>query len=154
VAGIYLDDELSGTIVRENLLQHVQLGILVGGGRDNLIQGNWFDRCETAVFVDGRGLTWQKGWVADPGSPIRKNLADVPFQGPAYRKYPGIATVLIEHPGAPVGTRVEGNRTVGPFVMNLLPEAAPWVHAEDNRDGGRVPAGFPGGCTPVSQAAR
>lgn len=152
VVGIYLDDQLSGTTVRGNLLQRVQVGILVGGGRDTQLQGNWFEGCGTAISFDGRGLTWQKDWISNPSSPIRKNLAAVPYRGSAYRKYPGAASVLTDRPGAPIGTRAVGNRSVGAFVLELRPEAQPWITLKDNRDGGRVPAGFPGDCS--SKAAQ
>ena len=146
VAGIYLDDQLSGTVVRNNRLQQMAIGVLVGGGRDNLIQGNGFDRCRTALFLDGRGLTWQKNWLADAGSPLRKKLGVVPFQGPVFRKYPGLAEVLTDRPGAPLGNRITGNRSVGPFVMDILPEAAALVNAVDNRGGVVLPIRFPEGC--------
>jgi hypothetical protein len=146
VAGIYLDDQLCGTVVRNNLIQRVPIGILVGGGRDNLVQGNWFNRCQTSVFMDGRGLTWQKPWLADPNSPISRNLKGVPYQGKAYGKYPGLARVLEDRPGAPLGNRLEGNRAVGALRLEILPEAKVWVVEADNQGEVALPSGFPFGC--------
>jgi hypothetical protein len=154
VAAIYLDDQLSGTVVRNNLLQRVAIGVLVGGGRDNLIQGNGFDQCRTTVFLDGRGLTWQKGWLTDAGSPLLRKMGAVPFQGPAYRKYPGLAQVLTDRPGTPLGNRITGNRSVGPFVMDILPEAAAWFIATDNRGDAELPAAFPGGCGSMASVGK
>ncbi len=54
--GIYLDDALSGQQVYGNLLVNIpKFGILVGGGRDNLIEGNIIVNAgEHALYMDER----------------------------------------------------------------------------------------------------
>lgn len=153
-AGIYLDDQLSGIVVRNNLIQRVRIGVLLGGGRQNLIQGNWFDQCKLPIFMDGRGLTWQKDWVTDSGSPLHRRLAEVPFQGDAFRKYAGLAQVLSDHPGAPIGNQITSNWSTGIFEMDILPEAKPWVLETDNRGQGNLPKGFPSQCDTQARGLR
>jgi len=144
--GIYLDDQLSGIVVRDNLIRRVRIGILLGGGRDNLIQGNWFDQCAITLFMDGRGLTWQKHWVSDPNGPLRQRLAGVPYLGGPYRKYAGLSQVLTDRPGVPLGNRFVGNHSVGPFEMVILPEATSWLTEAGNQVEGGIPGNIPRGC--------
>jgi hypothetical protein len=57
VMGIYLDDCNSGNTVHGNILcDVVGYGILVGGGRDNIITNNILVRCTEAFAVDSRGI--------------------------------------------------------------------------------------------------
>src|SRR6185503_7330208 len=43
--GVMLDDLFSGTAVIGNVFERVSLGVIVGGGRDNAIEGNVFRDC-------------------------------------------------------------------------------------------------------------
>jgi len=57
VMGIYLDDCNSGNTVCGNILcDVVGYGMLVGGGRDNVITNNILVRCTEAFAVDSRGI--------------------------------------------------------------------------------------------------
>lgn len=135
VAGIYLDDQLSGVTVKNNQIRNVHIGILLGGGRELRIEENWFERCSVAIYIDARGLNFQRDWVANPKSPIRQSLNIVPYLEKPYSKYIGLATVLTNHPGAPVGVELRGNRSVGPMVMKISPDALPWISQFDNFGG-------------------
>lgn len=110
VRGVYLDDQLSGTTVANNVFINVDEGILLGGGRDNLIQGNLGLRGRGSLIrVDARGLSWQASMVA-PGGLLWKSLQVDPQRAELLAKrYAGISTVLTDRPGAPVGNRLIGN---------------------------------------------
>lgn len=53
--GIYLDDCTSGVTVYGNILYRVPLcGVMIGGGRDNLVENNIFVDCIPAIHIDAR----------------------------------------------------------------------------------------------------
>lgn len=60
VQAVYLDDQLSGTIITDNLFENCMTGILLGGGRDNLVMFNHFTGNDLAVHLDNRGMNWQQ----------------------------------------------------------------------------------------------
>lgn len=71
-AAIYFDDQLSGNVVHGNVFVDVNLGVLLGGGRHHQVYNNTFVRCDSAVHLDDRGLTWQKQYCQSrPSSPPR-----------------------------------------------------------------------------------
>jgi hypothetical protein len=56
VHGIYLDDSVSGISVIGNVIYAVDgIGIISGGGRDNIIENNVIAKCGTATGTDRRG---------------------------------------------------------------------------------------------------
>lgn len=106
---IYLDDALSGIFVKNNLVERVSLGILVGGGRYNTVTGNIFNRCEEGMHLDSRGI----GWMSNRLDTLKKRLAEMPVdQAPWTTRYPMLKNTLQNAPGKPVGTRMTGNATV------------------------------------------
>ena len=113
VMGIYLDDQFSGASIRDNIFFRIQHGVLIGGGRDTTIQGNLFAMMgSSALYLDQRGLDVQRDFVA-PGGALRVLLDQQPYREPIWRKrYPTLATVLDNQPGAPVGNTAGGNRYI------------------------------------------
>ena len=111
VSGIYLDDAASGIVVRRNVLVSLRRGVLVGGGRDNVIIENTIaDADQFGVLLDGRGLSWAKASVNDPSSEIRRRLVAVPYDREPYRsRYPHLAELLQEQPGQPRYNLIFGN---------------------------------------------
>jgi Right handed beta helix region len=96
--GVYLDDQASGITVRGNLMERVNMAVLIGGGRDNLVEDNKFIETPTAIHLDARG----KAAKDDPNSTLRKGLAAVPYnQTPYKERYPHLANILEDEPGAP-----------------------------------------------------
>ena len=55
VNGIYLDDYSSGVIVRGNLINRAALGIYIGGGQDNVLDGNIVMNCPHGISLGSRG---------------------------------------------------------------------------------------------------
>lgn len=111
--GIYLDDEACGITIRRNILSHVNQAIFIGGGRDNLIEDNLFVNSTPAVYVDSRGLSWQKPLVDDPNGVFQNGLGTVNYTQPPYSlHYPALARIMTVMPGAPLGNTVHRNVVV------------------------------------------
>ena len=66
VIGIYLDDQESGFLLEDNHLESMSVGILLGGGRQNIIRANTFVNVTTPLHVDGRGLGSSCDTTGDP----------------------------------------------------------------------------------------
>ncbi|WP_233800093.1 right-handed parallel beta-helix repeat-containing protein [Paraburkholderia sp. HP33-1] len=117
--GVYLDDQVSGTIVERNVFYKVPKAVYVGGGRDNVVVGNLFVDSAPPISIDDRGVSWQADWVRDPGGPFRKALNAVPYQGFAYAKYPHLSTILMDNVGAPKYNIVSSNLMIRSGCVNL-----------------------------------
>jgi len=117
--GIYLDDCASGTIVRGNVLFKVQRAMLIGGGRDNIIEGNVIVGCRESIRFDARGVGWMKYHVK-PGGIMQKRLAGIPYRKPPWsERYPQLLTLLGDEPGAPKGNTIRWNILQGSGGMHL-----------------------------------
>jgi len=105
--GVMLDDMYSGTVITGNVFVDVTRAVLIGGGRDNVVTNNVFLACPTAIHVDARGESWAAPAVA---STMKDRLAAVPYQGSPWRdRYPALARILDENPGAPSGNEIAHN---------------------------------------------
>jgi Right handed beta helix region len=108
--GIYLDDQLSGTVVLGNLFVDVDQPVFIGGGRDNLVDNNLFVRSQPPIHLDRRGRTWQRGRTDDENGPLRRALRERRHDRPPYsERYPGLARLLLEQPGEPRGNVARRN---------------------------------------------
>jgi len=109
--GIYLDDQLSGITVKHNLIEHVPMGILVGGGCYDKVEGNILHDCHVKIHLDHRGTAHQND------DTILKRLADIPTtEVPWITRYPMLDQLRKNKPDKPVGTTIEGNDGSGGFV--------------------------------------
>jgi hypothetical protein len=81
--GVYLDDCTSGTLVYGNWFYRVPLcGVMIGGGRDNVVENNVFVECIPALHIDDR-------WDAYPWDIMHERLqAMKPDQPPYSEWYP------------------------------------------------------------------
>jgi parallel beta-helix repeat protein len=126
--GIYLDDQGGGTTIRRNVFSKVNQAIFIGGGRDNLVEDNLFVNCTPAIHIDSRGLSWQKGLANDPKGQLQQQLALVHFKQPPYStRYPGLATMLDDAPGAPKGNVLRRNAVIGGKVASIDVRATPYI---------------------------
>ena len=80
--GIYLDDALSGTVIKGNIFDKIAHPFLIGGGRNNLVVGNlMIGNARPSVF-DSRGLSWMRNkfynaiTAASNTSPIIISIAE------------------------------------------------------------------------------
>jgi len=84
----------------------VAAGILIGGGRDNLLTNNMFLSSGTAFSIDARGLGWAKG----VGDFATKELLSFDYKQPPWStKYPELLNILEDEPLAPKGNVVARN---------------------------------------------
>lgn len=135
VIAVYLDDCWAGTTIRNNVFDIRGQGVMIGGGRDNLVEGNAFINNHPAVSVDQRGTGWAKDFFKDGGSwgfydRVRAVKADQP---PYSNRYPGLMGILQKNAALAEGNQIRNNVSVGGKWLELLDgltEAA--VGAKDN----------------------
>jgi len=86
--GIYLDDCSSGTTVYGNWFYRVPLcGVMIGGGRDNLVENNVFVDCVPALHIDDR-------WDEYPWDVMHERLKAMnPTEPPYSAAYPELLTM-------------------------------------------------------------
>lgn len=115
VMAVYLDDTACGTRVEGNIVINAGWGLLIGGGHDNLADGNVFVDCDTAVVIDARATGWAKKYY-DPGGgwEMERRLAAVPFTKPPWSvKYPALVTYSLATHARPKGIKVTNNVCIG-----------------------------------------
>lgn len=129
--GVYLDDQASGITVRGNLFERVNVAVLIGGGRDNLVEDNKFIDTPTAIQLDARGRGWEKAITDDPNGAFRKNLAAVPYkQSPFKERYPHLANILEDEPGAPKYNVERRNHFDGNAAVRISKDAEAGISIE------------------------
>jgi hypothetical protein len=100
--GVYLDDAASGTLVFGNFICNTARAMLLGGGRDNVVENNLMVHCGDSIHFDNRGLNWMKDTVTPPDGIMPKRLLEMPFREPPWsQRYPQLLTLLDDQPGAP-----------------------------------------------------
>ncbi|EFC37914.1 predicted protein [Naegleria gruberi] len=106
---IYLDDMFSSVTMYGNILVDCYRGLLIGGGRDNVVFGNVFVNNTQAIYADDRGLTWANTVE------INTNLLKVPFNTSKIwiDSYPTLPNILNDEPNTPKGNNVTFNVFVG-----------------------------------------
>jgi len=129
---VYLDDAASGTVVFGNVIYKCERAMLLGGGRDNVIENNVMIACDESVRIDNRGLNWMKAAV-NTGGTMRKRLAAIPYKKPPWStRYPRLARLLQDEPAVPKGNVVRYNVIQGCKPMNLADEVKKFGTISDN----------------------
>ena len=119
--GIYLDDCACGTTTFGNIICHCRRGVLLGGGRDNVIENNVFVDCPVAVHIDARGAGWMNEYFNGKSDLFAKQLADVNYKQPPYSEhYPELTKYLEDEPARPKGNRVVRNVSQCQRWLDLL----------------------------------
>jgi len=122
VSAIYLDDCFSGVRVEGNILDLAGGGVTIGGGRDNVVVGNVFIRCVPGVYIDERGRTWAKNFMAKGGDwGFWNALQAMRVDQPPYSvRYPSLASVLKDGGEKASGNLVQRNIQFGghPITRN------------------------------------
>lgn len=139
--GVYLDDMLCGTRIFGNVFYKMKMAVLVGGGRDNLIENNIFMDCYPAVHVDARAMNWAAYHVA---TTMTERLRAMPYRRPPWpERYPSLPAILKDAPAAPKGNVIARNifrggrwddieelaRPLVKFAKNLLDREACFMNA-------------------------
>jgi hypothetical protein len=137
--GVYLDDAASGTIVVGNIIRRTARAMLIGGGRDNLIENNIITECAKSIHFDNRGLNWMKYHVA-PGGVMRERLQAMPYRQPPWsERYPDLLSLLDDTPGAPKGNIIRRNIIHASGPLQLAPEVVKAGTVADNPATGEDP---------------
>jgi hypothetical protein len=113
---VYLDDLASGQTVVGNIMHGVQRGLMVGGGRDNLVENNVFVDFKIGIHFDARGIGWSRRLIEGrKGSwDMYGKLKKVPYTKPPYsEQYPQLPRLLERTPLEPRGNRFVRNIFVG-----------------------------------------
>jgi hypothetical protein len=101
-SAIYLDDTAAGTQVYGNVCVGANRGVLVGGGRDDVVTNNVFVNCRVGVSLDARGIGWAAKYLLPHGGwEMQEKLAAVGYDQPPYTKYPHLANILNDDPASP-----------------------------------------------------
>ena len=106
---IYMDDCVSGTHIAENTLWRCQTAVVLGGGRDFVVEQNVFVECLLAIGADARGIDTNPVWQNNIKG-LRESLKAMRYDEPPYsERYPEIARVD-PHYAAGKGVPPEHNR--------------------------------------------
>jgi hypothetical protein len=134
-SAIYIDDFASGITVRGNRIRGVCRGVLIGGGRDNLIEGNEFEGCrKCAIHLDSRGTGWASYYFTDKEPILFDRFRAVNAGQPPYsERYPELKTVQTDQPELPKGNRLLNNRSQGGAWLDCPEEILPLVEQKDNQ---------------------
>ncbi len=157
---VHLDDCVSGTTFRGNVVYRVGRGVSMCGGPWNVVDNNLFIDCQIGASCSARGLAWWT-WTRHPDGTVTgrdkrashgystnngllKRLEQVPWNKAPYTKYPHMSELLSVDPiGAPWWCAITNNIAInGPLVRvakNVKPE---WVKVDDNWDS--IELGDPG----------
>ena len=120
VQSVYLDDMASGTTVYGNIIYRGGRGVLLGGGRNSIVDNNIFVDCTPAVHIDQRGVGWAKSFLDDPDNTMLKSLRATPYKEPPWStRYPELVNILDDEPGKAKYNAVTHNICVGGKWLDL-----------------------------------
>lgn len=97
--GVYNDDCLSGTVMRNNVFYKVQRALFLGGGVDFVCEGNVFIGCTPGIEIDGRGQSDHAVWRNMVARTMRDRFYNVDGLGvsaaepPYIERYPELARI-------------------------------------------------------------
>ena len=105
VRAIYLDDMISGTLVKQNTLYNVGSAIFIHGGRDNTVLNN--------IIANSSGSIWEQDCDPSLIAPERElvtNYNAMPVTSTLWmNKYPHISNILQDEPSMPKYNNISGN---------------------------------------------
>ncbi len=137
--GVYLDDAASCIEVRGNVFHRVQRAMLLGGGRDLVVEDNVISHCPRSIQLDARGLDWMRAAVG-PGGIMRRRLAAMPYKKDPWRKrYPELLHYLDDDPGAPKHDTIRNNVIFASGRLNIAAAARKWGRIGPNLFLGKNP---------------
>lgn len=135
VKGVYLDDQSSGITVVGNVFWGVQKPLFIGGGSDNVATDNIFIDSAPGIYLDIRGLDWEKAETQNPKGQLQQRLAAVPFDSsPVWRKkYPALINIKEDGFGVPRRNRFQNNHFVAgdPYRVNIPPDIKQYQVMDD-----------------------
>lgn len=140
--GIYLDDQFSGATITGNVFHRVNVPVQIGGGRDNLVEGNAFLASQrSAILFDDRGL--HKHRTMTLTGDLNTKLNAMPFRQPLWaHRYPALARLPENQIGAPIDNTVRRNVLLGKTMIEYeFASSRPFLSATDTIEAA-MPAGL------------
>jgi hypothetical protein len=114
VHAIYLDDCASGITVKNNIIDSIAgVGVVIGGGRDDIVSGNIITNCNiAAVHVDKRGIESINLKNNDSWN-LKEEIEKLNYKSEIWsKKYPKLAAIFdngYDESKLPYGTEVKNN---------------------------------------------
>jgi len=135
VMAVYLDDWSSGATVFGNIFYKAGRSVMIGGGRDNLVENNVFIDGAPAIHVDARGKGWAKYYFDGTDNTLFIRLEVVhPDRLPYSKRYPQLTRLLEDDPALPKGNRIIRNISSGGKWIEFFDAkfSKPLVYFKDN----------------------
>lgn len=134
VQAVYLDDWTSGTTVVGNIFVRAGRGVMIGGGRDNLVENNLFIDCRPAVHVDSRGLGWAKYYFDGTTNTLFERMDAMNYRQPPYsERYPELLSLYDDDPAVAKNNVITRNVSIGGRWLDLFNDLdLSIVHCSDN----------------------
>jgi Right handed beta helix region len=134
VKGIYIDDQASGMAIRNNIFARVHQPVFIGGGRDNVVEGNLFYRSSPVLHLDARGVEGQKMLTNDPAGTLLKQLNAVPYKGALYTsRFPNLSRILEDDYGMPKYNEFRNNTIIDSRGPSVAERARAGISISGNR---------------------
>jgi hypothetical protein len=119
--------------VRGNLFEKIDEAVFIGGGRDNLIEGNTFLKGEYPIHLDARGKNWIVAKPMEVKSDLQRNLEAVPYNDISYRnRYPHLGDILDDEPGMPKYNIARDNLVIGKVHLNISKDAESGISIQNS----------------------
>jgi hypothetical protein len=110
VMGVYLDDFSSGIYVYGNVFYKAGHALMVGGGRNNIIENNIFIDCDPSIFIDGRGMYRNVEYFNGKYNALWDKVKLYKIKEPPYSvKYPELVNIEIDEPAIPKYNKILNN---------------------------------------------
>ncbi|WP_188821953.1 right-handed parallel beta-helix repeat-containing protein [Novosphingobium indicum] len=127
ITGIYLDDQIGGTLVKRNIVDGGAFGVILGGGRSNTIDENLFvNQSRAALYFDSRGMNVQRErrpWEAKSvNNQLLEKLKRVPVSSKVWKKqYPDLSQLSLGELSRPKGNAFSANAIFGEKAILAVP---------------------------------
>lgn len=105
--GSYLDDGSSGRTTVGNIFYKLASGLFLGGGHNNVLDGNLIIDCKVGIHVDNRGVARQYDSNAHHLTSFLKTID--PNSPPWSTRYPDFLPSILADPTEPTGNAFRNN---------------------------------------------
>ena len=125
---IYLDDSIAQVDIVGNRFERCTWAIFIGGARECVITNNVFVDCPGALYVDKRGLNWQKPHIDGRLKELEKNGTVYGLscrKGPYVEMFPAVKDLPGPNPYEPVKNVIAHNKFIrgrGAWIEKYAPK--------------------------------
>lgn len=112
---IYLDDSMAQVDIVGNRFERCTWAVFVGGARETVVTNNVFVDCPGAIYVDKRGMNWQRAHVEGRVKQLEKKGTVYGLscrEGPYADEFPAVRDLPGPNPYMPVLNVIAHNRFV------------------------------------------